>query len=98
VAQQRTIWNGESKTHADPGETPLDLGAELQIDVICTNQSSGYEKVHQVSMMGTIFAKAIRTIIWLAALAPNYKSWTACTTLKTKGTGGLKSEQLNTGH
>ncbi|KAH7309720.1 heterokaryon incompatibility protein-domain-containing protein [Stachybotrys elegans] len=35
------------------------------VDAVCINQSDNDEKSHQVAMMGDIYAKAVRTIIYL---------------------------------
>ena len=39
----------------------------LWIDAICINQRSTAERSHQVGMMGSIFSKATRVIVWLGA-------------------------------
>jgi hypothetical protein len=37
----------------------------LWIDAICIDQTSGEEKQHQVQLMGDVYSKAKRVIIWL---------------------------------
>ncbi|KAM7195079.1 HET domain containing protein [Rhypophila sp. PSN 637] len=37
----------------------------LWVDAICINQNDDLEKNHQVSMMGTVYSSASRTVVWL---------------------------------
>ena len=37
----------------------------IWIDALCINQEDAIENSHQVSIMGTIYSNALRTLIWL---------------------------------
>lgn len=46
------------------------FGKYLWIDALCINQAMIQERNHQVSMMGNIYARAARVIVWLGACLP----------------------------
>jgi len=47
----------------------------IWIDAICINQSDLEEKTHQVRLMGDIYSKAQKTVIWLDSQPPEQNRW-----------------------
>ncbi|KAI1810661.1 heterokaryon incompatibility protein-domain-containing protein [Poronia punctata] len=54
-----------------------DLGASLPIfaDQICINQDDNAEKIQQVRLMGEIYSRCARTVVWLGSETPETRRW-----------------------
>ena len=48
-------------------------GQILWTDAICINQDDDEEQVHQLAMMGKIYARAMSVIVWLRPVKVNLK-------------------------
>ncbi|KAF4625929.1 hypothetical protein G7Y89_g12234 [Cudoniella acicularis] len=55
----------------------------LWIDALCINQKDDAEKSVQVALMGSIYSKALRVVIWLGAENESPNSALAMSTLRS---------------